>query len=335
MGRDGRYFSRQLALEGFGGSGQRRLERSHAVVVGLGGTGTVMAVNLALAGVGHLTLVDRDVVSLENLHRQPVYTLADVGMSKAEVASRYLKERVPKLQVGYRAVSLEPRNASRLINGADMAVDCLDNFAGRYALNSACVSQDVPFLHTGALGWEASAGIFWPPRTGCFECVFPETKGEELPSCEDVGVLGALTSYIGSMGALEAVKFLSGMDSSLMGSMVVFDGRTFESHSVRFETRADCGTCGSHRAHRRGSSVVELCGGREVYVSRAFPPGQFSSLLERLPRTARMKGDSIVKVDVGRHEVSLFKSGGMLVRGASTKDEVLLVARALGVRIEP
>ncbi len=333
MSYDRLYFSRQIALEGFGGEGQGRLAGSHAVVVGLGGTGSSVAVNLAIAGVGRLTLVDRDVVSAENLHRQPTYTLADVGMSKAEVVSRYLRERVPGLVVDYHAASLGTGNAPRLIRDADIAVDCLDNFAGRYALNAACVARGIPLLHTGGLGWEASAGVFWSPRTACFECVFPGARDEDYPACEVVGVLGALTSYIGSVGAIEAVKILSGMESGLLGAMLVFDGRRMESHTVRFERRPDCGACGSGRHPRRGSRVVELCGGNELYVSGAFPPRSFDRLSRRLVDGTKRMGDSILMTRVGDLEVSLFRSGGMLVKGASSPDDARRVALALGLPI--
>ena len=274
MGFDDRYFSRQVALDGFGRTRQQRLAGSHAVVAGLGGTGSVMAVNLAIAGVGKLTLVDRDVVSAENLHRQPIYALADVGMSKAEVAARFLRLRVPGLDVEYRAVSLDRGNASRLVRDVDIAVDCLDNFEGRYALNAACVARKIPFVHTGAMGWEASAGVFWSPRTACFECVFPGSRDGDVPSCEQVGVLGALTSYIASAGALETVKVLSGMDSGLVGAMLVFDGRRMESHSVPFERRADCRACGDSVPVPRKRTIIGLCGGNELFISGAFPsPG--------------------------------------------------------------
>ena len=334
MGFDDRYFSRQVALDGFGRTRQQRLAESHAVIAGLGGTGSVMAVNLAIAGVGKLTLVDRDVISAENLHRQPTYALADVGMSKAEVAAEFLRLRVPGLDVEYLAVNLERGNASRLIRGADIAVDCLDNFEARYALNAACVARKIPFIHTGAMGWEASAGVFWSPKTACFECVFPDSHDGDVPSCEQVGVLGALTSYIASAGALETVKVLSGMNSGLVGAMLVFDGQRMESHSVPFERRADCRACGDGAPGFRRKSVVELCGGNELFISGAFPSRDFGRVTKRLGDSARRMGDSIVMTKVGGLEVSLFRSGGVLVKGASSQKDARRVARALGLEFE-
>jgi len=294
-----------------------------------------MAVNLGTAGVGKLTLLDRDVVAFENLHRQPTYRLADIGMSKAEVVSRYLKERVPGLEVAYLAANLEAGSAPRLFRGVDVAVDCLDNFAGRYALNEACVERRIPFVHTGATGWEASVGVFWSPKTACFRCVFPDTRDEGMPTCEDAGTLGALTSYIASVGALETVKVLSGIGSSLMGSMLVFDGRRLESHKVSLEKRRDCATCGLPRRAPTRKRVIELCGDRELYIDRAFPAKQFARIAERLGGNARRMGESIVVAKVDGLEVSLFRSGGMLVKGTSSSGEALDAAAALGIRVEP
>jgi molybdopterin/thiamine biosynthesis adenylyltransferase len=329
---DRRYFSRQLVLDGFGAKAQKRLAGSHTLVAGLGGTGCVAAVNLALAGVGRLSLLDRDVVSVENLHRQPIYTNADVGMSKAEVAARFLSERAPGLKVDYHTESLDRSNASRLLGAADLALDCLDNMEARHALNEACVKRQVPLVHTGGIGWEASAAVFWSPKGACLECLVPAAADERLSSCEEVGVLGAVTSYAASVGALEAVKLLAGIPSSLVGRMLYYDGRTGDSRVVDLERRENCGVCGSgSRPAGGGGRVVQLCGDGEFYVSRAFPSRSFPALVRRLRGDARVMGDSIILVEHGRAEASLFRGGGALVKGVSTEEEAKEVLRDLGV----
>jgi len=318
---DRRYFSRQLVLEGFGEGAQRRLASSRVLVAGLGGTGSVAAVNLALAGVGHLSLLDRDVVSVENLHRQPIYTIADVGMSKAEIAARFLSERVPRLKVDYHTDNLERRNASRLLGDSDLSIDCLDNMDARHALNEACVRTEVPMVHTGGIGWDASAAVFWSPRAACLECLVPSGTAGALPSCEEVGVIGPVTSYAASVGALEAVKLLARVPSSLVGKMLYYDGRKGESRTITLERRKSCAVCGSGSKHRAGRSVVQLCGKGEFYVGEAFPPRSFAELGQRLRGEARAMGDSLILVGRGRTDVSLFKSGGALVKGASSPEE--------------
>jgi molybdopterin/thiamine biosynthesis adenylyltransferase len=326
---DRRYFSRQLVLEGFGAKAQRRLARSHVLVSGLGGTGTVAALNLAIAGVGRLSLLDRDVISTENLHRQPMYTLADVGMSKAEVAAQFLLQRVPGLNVDYHTDSLERGNATRLLGDADLALDCLDNMEARHALNGACVSSEVPLVHTGGIGWEASAAVFWSPKSACLECLIPTGGDEGLSSCEEVGVLGAVTSYAASVGALESLKLLAGAPSWLTGRMLYFDGRTGESQVVTLERRESCETCGSGSRGRSSEQVVQLCGKGEFYVNRAFPSRSFVALSKKLRDEARAMGDSIILVRRGGAEVSLFRSGGALVKGAPSPEEARAILKGL------
>ena len=317
---DRRYFSRQLVLGDFGSSAQERLAGSRVLVAGLGGTGSLVATNLSLAGVGRLTLLDRDVVSIENLHRQPIYSLKDVGMAKAEVAAGYLSQRVKGYAVDYSTESLDRNNASGLLDGVDLAVDCLDGMEARLALNAACAAKGVPMVHTGAVGWEASVAAFWARRGACLECVFPEAD-PRLPSCEEVGVLGAVTSLAGSLGALEATKLLAGMPSSLLGKMLYFDGRSFDFRVVGLQKRSGCRACGSGPQRATREAAIRLCGNEEFYLTQVFPRRSFASLTSVLNERATAKGDSVILLREGKMEVSLFRSGNALVKGAPSADE--------------
>ena len=286
---DRRYFSRQLVLSDFGAPAQKRLAGSRVLVGGLGGTGSVVATNLCLAGVGSLSLVDRDVVSIENLHRQPIYSLKDVGMAKAEVAAGYLSQRVNGLSVDYSTESLDRNNASKLLDDVDVAVDCFDGMEARLALNAACAAKGVPMVHTGAVGWEASVAAFKASQGACLECVFPEAD-TRLPSCEEVGVLGAVTSLAGSLGALEAIKLLAGKPSSLLGKMLYFDGKSFEFRLVDLQKRSDCGACGSGAQRSTREAAVRLCGDEEFYFTRGLPPGFVRIFGERADREGESDG---------------------------------------------
>ncbi|MDA4122247.1 MAG: HesA/MoeB/ThiF family protein [Thaumarchaeota archaeon] len=345
MSIDDRYFARQLVLDGFGRSSQERLARSKVLIAGLGGTGSLMAVHLALAGVGRLTLVDRDVVSFENLHRQPIYAMDDVGKSKAEVAAKFVSDRVPRLKVAYRTESIDQRNSLDLLGNADLAVDCLDSMDGRRALNSSCVERKKPFVHTGAIGWEVSEAVLWPGRTACFECLFPpvaQTHGEyeDLPSCDQVGTLGPVVAMAASLGATDAIKVLATQERVTLGRMTVWDGRSGEIHRVDIKRRSDCAACGTHSARAvknpqsqiGKSRVIELCGGREYYVTNILSPAHFADAGRRfLARGAEMRGESIVHIRVGEVEVSLFRAGGAVVRGVPSAREAAKVIKELGL----
>jgi adenylyltransferase/sulfurtransferase len=309
-----------------------------------------MAVNLALAGVGEMTLVDRDVVSLENLHRQPIYSLSDVGKSKAEVAAGFIAARVPGVKVRYRAESIDDLNSLDILGGSDVGVDCLDNVPARLALNSACVKRELPLVHTGGIGWEASEGVFWSPKTACLECLFPRrpagadtAEWDALPDCEQVGALGAITGLVASLGAMDAIKLLIGLEPASLGRMLVWDGRNAESHLVEVMRREDCDACGrgtSRKGMRTGSrskgagrSIVELCGGNEFYIGGAFSPRSFAKIGRGLLGRSAAMGESIIQARVGEAEVSIFRSGGLLVRGVSSPEGARGVARALGMDV--
>lgn len=350
MSFDARYFARQLVLDGFGSTGQARLAESSVVVAGLGGTGSVMAVNLALAGVGELYLVDRDVISYENLHRQPIYSISDVGKSKAEVAADFISARAPGVKARYRALSIDELNSADVLGAANLAVDCLDNMAARLALNSACVAREVPLVHTGAIGWEASEAVFWTPRTACLECLFPEsTNGsgsaewDALPTCETVGTLGAITGLVASLGAVDAIRLLIGNEPASLGRMLVWDGRRAESRAVDLKRRPDCDACGKGASRRRrrfrgshegtGGTFVELCGGREFYIGRAFPPRSFTRIKNVLQGRNVERGRSIIQTRVGEVDVSIFSSGALVVKGVTSVEEARGVIKALGIAL--
>ncbi len=328
MSFDRQYFSRQLSLDGFGAAAQRRLARSHVVVAGLGGTGSVVATNLCLAGVGRMTLVDRDVVSTENLHRQPAYSLGDVGKAKAEVMSDFLLSRNRATRVDYHVDSLDRENAKRLVSTADVAVDCLDNLPARLALNGACVERSVPLVHTGAAGWDASMGAFWSPRSACLECLFPSAAEDPMPSCEEAGILGAIASQVASAGSLEALKILARLPPSYVGRMMFLDARTGETRTISIAKRPDCGACGRSPSPTKEPSLVQLCGGREFYVARAFNPRSFTKITRSFGGAVRL-GESVATARLGQLNISLFKSGGMLVKGASSPQDVDRALREL------
>ncbi len=318
-----RYFSRQTVLHGFGVRGQRRLRAASVLVVGLGGTGCSVATNLALAGVGKLSLLDRDIVSLENLHRQPIYSLADIGTSKAETAARFIEARSPHVRISYRAENLDEANSEEFLKGMDIAVDCLDNMESRLTLNRACARKQIPMLYTGSIGWEGALGLFHSPGTACLECLVPRSR-HELPSCEEVGALGASTSVIGSLAAVEAVSWLVKGESPLLGRMLVYDFERLTSHTFPVQKRKSCGTCGSAPSNVTSRKTITLCGAGEYYLPRAYDPSAYERVLAAVPKgvTVQMRGSSVALAELPEGvTVALFRKGAVLIRGAGSARE--------------
>jgi molybdopterin/thiamine biosynthesis adenylyltransferase len=296
-------------------------------LVGLGGTGCSVATNLALAGVGRLSLLDRDIVSLENLHRQPIYSLADVGTSKAETAARFLEARSPYLKIRYSAESLDAANSEGFLKDVDIAVDCLDNVESRLALNRACARKRIPMLYTGSIGWEGALGLFLSPRTACLECLIPRSR-QELPSCEEVGVLGASTSVIGSLAALEAVAWLIKGKSPLLGKLLVYDFDRLSSNTIPVQKRASCMTCGSlapsSGVRRSSRKTITLCGAGEYYLPRAYDSASYERILVEAPQGVRIqrRGSSVALAKLPNGvTLALFRRGAVLIRGAGSARE--------------
>lgn len=227
-----------MRLDGIGASGQARIREGRVLVVGVGGLGCPAALYLAGAGVGHLTLVDPDVVAGHNLHRQVLFTSADVDKPKAEVARRRLLALDASLDVEVRPVALDAKNAATLIEGHAVVLDCTDDLAAKLAIARACRAEGVPLVHGAAAGWEGVVAVFDPPRTPCYFCAFPDPAPGA--SCADVGVLGPLVGQLGALQAQEAIKLLAGLPATLAGRLHLVDAREGSSRTITLKKRTGC-----------------------------------------------------------------------------------------------
>ena len=205
-----RYAKQRIFL---GPQGDTRLRSRRVAVVGLGATGSVIATWLARAGVGHLTLIDRDLVELSNLQRQLLYDEADVYRSKAEVAVERLHEANSQISLAASVTDLTSGNARRLLEGYDLIMDGTDNFEARFLINDVSIVTGTPWIYAGAIGGE---GLVWPlapPRTPCLRCLMEEPPaGGDVDTCDSAGVLGPAVGIVGSWAALEAIKVLTGQE---------------------------------------------------------------------------------------------------------------------------
>ncbi len=229
---------RQARLDGIGAAGQARIAQGKVLIVGVGGLGCPAALYLAGAGVGRITLVDPDLVAAHNLHRQVLYTSADVDKPKAECARRRLLALDASLDVEVKPVALDAGNAAGLVEGQDVVLDCTDDLAAKLALAAACRNAGIPLVHGAAAGWEGIVAVFDPPRTPCYRCAFPNPSPGA--ACADVGVLGPLVGQLGALQAQEALKLLAGLGSSLAGKLHLLDGRTGEARTITLKKRPEC-----------------------------------------------------------------------------------------------
>lgn len=218
-------YARQIILPPFGGAGQVRLKQATVVIVGAGGLGCPAITYLAAAGVGRLRILDDDVVEVSNLHRQPLFSDADIGARKAEVAARAAMRINPHVEAVAVAERLDAGNAEHLIGGADLVLDGCDNFPTRLMVNRAAVALRIPLLSAavGAFDGQMSLLEGWQGDSPCYACLVGDDPAQEGMNCADTGVMGALVGMIGTMAALEAVRALSGWGRSLKGRLVMVD----------------------------------------------------------------------------------------------------------------
>ncbi|MCI4366349.1 MAG: HesA/MoeB/ThiF family protein [Thermoplasmata archaeon] len=241
-----RRYGRQIILPEVGLAGQRMLQKSRVLIVGLGGLGTPVAVYLAAAGVGELHLVDPDVVEESNLHRQILYEVADIGRPKAEVAAKHLLARVPRLTVRADVAEFDVGSALHRVEAVDLVVDASDNFPTRYLVNDACARVGRPDVFAAVHRLEGQVATFHAASGPCYRCLFPDPPPPEVsPACGEAGVLGVVTGLLGTMQAAQAIRFLLGWRPEAEGRLTLVDAQHAEFTEVRFRRRDDCLACGN------------------------------------------------------------------------------------------
>lgn len=239
-----RRYNRHIILDGFGIEAQRQLIGSKVLIVGAGGLGSPASMYLAAAGVGTIALMDGDFVSLTNLQRQVLYTTADVGRFKIDVAEERLKAMNPDINIIKHATYLNEDNALDIIKDFDFVVEGTDNFASKYLVNDACVMLGKGFT-IGGINRFGGQVMTHQQGTACYRCLFPEPPAmAEVETCSMVGVLGPLAGMVGTVQATEAIKCLAGIGEPLTNSFLTVDALTMSWQRFDFSKDNNCKLCG-------------------------------------------------------------------------------------------
>jgi sulfur-carrier protein adenylyltransferase/sulfurtransferase len=235
-------YSRQILLREIGPQGQAKLKQARVLIVGLGGLGSPVMQYLAGAGVGFLGLVDADVLDASNLHRQPIFRLADVGKPKAQLARAAIAAINPAVQVETHAARFDADNALELIRGHDVVVDCSDNFRTKYLINDAAVLAQKPAVFASVYQYEGQLQVYKPdPKHACLRCLWPDAIADGVVgNCAAVGVLGPVPGAFGTLQALLTLKILLQMSGQLEGELLLLDFMNFSNLKIRAVRRAEC-----------------------------------------------------------------------------------------------
>lgn len=251
-------YSRHILLDEIGIEGQQRLLDAHALVVGAGGLGSPVALYLASAGIGTITLVDDDKVDLTNLQRQIMHTTERIGQAKALSGKEALGRINPEVKVVALVERAEAARLAALVGAATVVIDCTDNFTTRHAINRACVEAGVPLVSGAAIRFDGQISVFdsRDPASPCYACLFPPNGQFDEINCATMGVFAPLVGIIGAMQAAEALKLTGRIGVSLAGRLLLFDGQHGEWTSIAVARDPACSVCGAAHATPAGRTAA-------------------------------------------------------------------------------
>lgn len=254
-------YARHLILPQVGSEGQLKLKAARVLVVGTGGLGSPISMYLAAAGVGHIGLVDFDVVDATNLQRQIVHSERTVGIPKVESAAQRLRDLNSHVAIQTYRVPLTSHNALDILAAYDVILDGTDNFPTRYLLNDACVILGKPLVYGSIFRFEGQASVFGAKGGPCYRCLLPQPPPPHLvPSCAEAGVLGILPGTIGTIQATEAIKLILGIGEPLIGRLLIYDALDMSFDFITLPKRAACPVCGEHPTITELIDYEDFCG---------------------------------------------------------------------------
>lgn len=327
-------YARQAQVAGFGKQGQERLRAAKVVLVGCGALGCTQAQLLGRAGVGRLTLIDRDFVELTNIHRQLLFTEEDaaLGLPKAEAAARALRRINSDVEIEVKVADFGALNAEALLEGADLVLDATDNLEARYIVNDVCVKRAIPWVYGGALGVEGTV-MAMTPGGPCLRCLFddPPPPGS-MPTCDMIGVLNVTPVTTATLQVAEALKLIAGRPG--FPGILAFDLWSSSFRAIKVERNPACPCCRQRRfeflENAAAGGATSLCGRNAVQVRPASSGAlDLAALAARLVDAGKVTNNGfLVRLEVGPHTLHVFADGRAIVKGTDDPAQ----ARALYVR---
>ena len=241
-------YSRHIILKEVGAKGQKKLLNAKVLIIGAGGLGAPAAMYLAAAGVGTIGIADADEVDLSNLQRQVIHTTNDLGKAKVQSAKETMTAINPDVTVNTYRTFVTSENILDLIKDYDFIIDGTDNFPAKFLINDACVMAKKPFSHAGIIRFKGPLMTYVPGQGPCYRCVFKEPPPKDaVPTCKQAGVIGAMGGVIGSLQAMEAVKYIIGQGELLTGYLLTYDALTMEFRKIKLpKDTSHCAVCGDH-----------------------------------------------------------------------------------------
>jgi molybdopterin-synthase adenylyltransferase len=344
---DTQRYSRQIMLDEIGFIGMEKLRSAKICVVGTGGIGNPVVTQLTAMGVGKLTIVDRDVIEISNLHRQHLYNQGDLGKVKVEVAAERLKRINPHVEIEAVPVSITKYTAESVVRGMDLVIDALDSVDARYALNDACIKNNIPFIYGGALGMLGSVCTILPNKSACLRCMFPALTEDDMPTCSTEGVHPSILYLVAGTQVSEAVRVILGQKPKLIDRLLYIDLNELSFDKIQMFRQEQCPSCGQKEdknvdlvPQQEEVIIEELCGrerGRRAYsvtptstLSNSISLAGIAKNAETLGYDIKMKGKlgiTAISATASKLSISFLRSGAATIVGAKDEHDAMSIYR--------
>ncbi|HLB27874.1 MAG TPA: ThiF family adenylyltransferase [Dehalococcoidales bacterium] len=332
-------YSRQILFPEIGKAGQKKLGRSRVVIIGCGALGTVIADSLVRAGVGKVRIIDRDFIEYHNLQRQVLFDEEDVKaeLPKAIAAERYLKRVNSTIEIEGIVADVNYANIEKLVKGADLIMDGLDNLETRLLINDVSLKHRIPWVYGGAISASGMTMTIIPGETPCFRCFWSSpSAGAQMLTCDTAGVIGPAPLIVGSLQAVEAMKILTG-SKEINRDLIVIDVWRGDFSHLKLSKRADCPACGGEYEFlgaKFGTRATSLCGQNSVQVLNPEAAGvSLPKLAKRLNSVGQVNyNEFMLRFEVDGREMVVFPDGRAIIK--NTDDEALakgLYAKYIGM----
>jgi adenylyltransferase/sulfurtransferase len=328
-------YSRQVLFAPIGLKGQAMLGNAHAAIVGCGATGAAAAGLLARAGVGRLTIIDRDIVELSNLQRQVLFDEQDAhaALPKAIAAKEKIHLFSSDIRVDAHVADLVPANIHTLLEGATILLDATDNFETRYLINDYAVAHGIAWIYAAAVGSYAVTMNILPGDTACLACLFPAPPSGAVETCDTAGILNTAVNFAASIEVTESIKFLTGARAQMRRSLLSYDLWSNERSEISAaRPRPGCTVCGERDfSHLRGEGRphITLCGRNSIQIHEHHRPVDLTAMADRLRHHGDVRAnDLLLQFNCGEHRITLFADGRALIQGTTD----IILARTLYAR---
>lgn len=315
-------YSRQILLKHIQEEGQETLAKSKITIIGCGALGTTITNNLVRGGIGHIKIVDRDIVELDNLQRQNLFDEEDIGLPKASVAAKKLGKINSDITIDYVVDDINHGNIEKIIRESDIVLDGTDNMLVRFLLNDACIKNKIPWIYGGAIETYGMTMNIIPGKTPCFRCIIQNLpEAGSLATCDTVGVLNSIPSIIASIESTEAIKIL--LKKNVNKDLIVYDVWNQNFQKILVNKKKNCKCCGNNNFEflnaKKKETMISLCGRGAIQIT---PAKQMNISLEELANKLGKLGDVekreiILRFTIPDYELNIFRNGRAIIIGTN------------------